>query len=66
MTDTTALPQILSERELAQHLGINPRTAARMRDERRGPPHIRIGRKVAYRSADVASWLEQQVIGAGR
>ena len=66
MTDTTALPQILSERELAQHLGLNARTLARMRDERRGPPHIRIGRKVAYRSADVSAWLEQQVVGTSQ
>lgn len=66
MTDTTALPQILSERELAQHLGLNARTLARMRDERRGPPHVRIGRKVGYRASDVAAWLEQQVIEASQ
>lgn len=66
MTDTTALPQIISERELAQHLGLNPRTLARMRDERRGPPHIRIGRKIAYRSADVTAWLARQVVGASQ
>lgn len=56
----TTLAEILSERELAEYLGICTRTAARMRETRRGPVHVRIGRKVAYRAADVSAWLEAQ------
>ena len=60
---TNELPALLSEAELAEHLGLCARTVARLRERRRGPAHIRLGRRVAYRASDVAAWLDAQRIG---
>lgn len=46
----------LTTEELAERLGIEPRTADDWRVDGRGPKFIRFGRTVRYRVADVEAW----------
>jgi hypothetical protein len=52
-----ALEDYQSEDELAQELDRSPRTLARWRAARIGPPYVEIGRRIFYRRAGVAEWL---------
>jgi hypothetical protein len=45
-----------SERKLAEHWGISPKTLQRWRIMRVGPPYLRIGRAVRYRLCDVEQY----------
>jgi hypothetical protein len=60
-TDAPARPHALadyqSENELAEELDRSPRTLARWRVARIGPPYVVIGRRILYRRAAVAEWL---------
>jgi predicted DNA-binding transcriptional regulator AlpA len=46
--------------QLPSFLGIARQTLARWRCEGVGPRFVRVGRVVAYRSADVRSWLSER------
>jgi predicted DNA-binding transcriptional regulator AlpA len=55
---------VLSERAAADALGISSRTLQRWRRTgEAGLPFVRLGRKrIAYRSADIDSWLAANVV----
>jgi len=53
----TASHEYLSEGELAERYGVPPRTAQRWRHTGHGPRYTKIGRRVAYRVADIEEWL---------
>lgn len=50
---------IWSQEELADNLGISPRTLAAWRKARTGPAYIRSGARVYYTSAAVTAWLSR-------
>jgi hypothetical protein len=54
-------PPVLSEHmedsELATDLKKSPRTLARWRRLREGPPFLRVGRRILYRREAVKNWL---------
>jgi hypothetical protein len=52
------LDDYLSDVELAQELDVSPRTIARWRAMREGPPLTRVGRRIMYRRSSVRLWLE--------
>jgi len=54
MTDTQNL---LSEADVAATLRISVRTLRRWHALRKGPPRIKIGRKIHYRIASVQNWI---------
>jgi DNA-binding transcriptional MerR regulator len=54
------LPELISTRELAVQLGIPVSTLRFWRKRGEGPPGFKIGKRVVYRTADVARWLEEQ------
>jgi predicted DNA-binding transcriptional regulator AlpA len=55
------LRQILSEREVAEWLGISQPTLSRHRRYRTGPPYIRLStRRVGYRRDAVEAWLKER------
>lgn len=62
--------ELMSEPEAAQALDVSPGTlkAARLHRLRSNPlrdlPHVRIGRCVRYRRADIESWIEDQLVRA--
>jgi excisionase family DNA binding protein len=47
----------LTRQELAAQIGVSPDTLQRWANRRHGPPYVRIGRKVLYRTAAVQDWL---------
>lgn len=48
----------LRRRELAQQLGVSPRTIDRWHSLRNGPPRIAIGRTILYNLNSVRGWLQ--------
>lgn len=47
----------MSERELAEQLGLSTRTLLRWRLQGVGPPFVRLGRSVRYSGAAVREWM---------
>lgn len=55
--------RLLTEREVAQRLGLKPNTLAgwrstRCRNKRRGPPFVRIGGSIRFRASTLEAWLK--------
>lgn len=65
VTETPVLSAYLDDRQLAAELQKSPRTIARWRRLREGPPVTRVGRRVLYRRTAVAEWLKSLERGAG-
>jgi len=61
--------ELIQESDAAKILGVAPATlkAARLRQLPANPlrelPHVRIGRSVRYRQADIVDWIDRHVIG---
>ena len=51
------LADYLTPAQVAEELGVNPRTLDRWYQLRRGPVRTRIGKRVLYSRQDVADWL---------
>ena len=51
------LADYLTPAQVAEELGVNPRTLDRWYQLRRGPVRTRIGKRVLYARKDVADWL---------
>jgi len=47
----------LNPAQVAEMLGISPRTLSRWHAQRVGPPRCKLGRKVLYRKAAIDAWL---------
>ena len=62
MDGNRILSGYLRERELAAQLGVNPRTCARWRAARTGPPYTRVGKVVLYKIESVRSWLDSREV----
>lgn len=52
---------LASEDEMAAMLQVSHETLATWRTKRRGPPHIKLGKKVFYCIADFSKWVMQEV-----
>lgn len=58
--------KLLDPIEVAEALGVSPKTLARWRCEQTGGPRwVKIGRLVRYRAADVDAYVESRVRGGG-
>lgn len=57
---TTIVNEMVTNDVAAGMLGIQPVTLVGWRNERRGPAYLKIGRKVFYRQADIAAWINAQ------
>ncbi len=52
--------RLLTEGEVANVLGVRPKTVQAWRAAGEGPPHIKVGRKlIRYRPGDVAIWMQE-------
>src|ERR1035438_4811937 len=63
------LDGFLRREELAQQLGLSPRTIDRWEALRKGPPRVCVGRTILYNIDSVREWLisrEQQAVPAMR
>jgi excisionase family DNA binding protein len=47
----------MTREALAAQIGVSATTLQRWANRRHGPPYVRIGRKVLYRTAAVQEWL---------
>lgn len=58
-TDTQALPELMTSREVAHLLGISASTLKRLRRNPAGPKWLRIaaGRKISYSKAAIHAYL---------
>jgi excisionase family DNA binding protein len=56
--------RLLTARELAETLGVAPKTVLRWTDTR-GLPGYRIGRALRYRERDVEAWLRRHATADG-
>jgi len=54
------MERLMTRKELAGYLGLEPNTLARWKWKGDGPPCIKIGRSVRYRQSEVDRWLWQR------
>jgi predicted DNA-binding transcriptional regulator AlpA len=52
---------LLSQKAAADRLCLSPRTLERLRVVGGGPIYVKLGRRVAYRPADVEAWINARV-----
>ncbi len=57
--------RLLRPRELSELLGVPVATLANWRSARTGPPFVKVGRHVRYRTGDVDEWIAARVVVAG-
>lgn len=57
---------LLSPSDLACMIGVDERTVAVWRSQKRGPDFVRLGRAIHYRKADVDDWIEINVVPTDR
>ena len=57
---------LLSQDDLGALLGVDPRTIAIWRSQRRGPDYVKLGKAVFYRRSDVIAWVELNVTPTDR
>jgi excisionase family DNA binding protein len=57
-------PELLNTGDAAAYLGISRGTLEHWRTESppKGPPYVRLGFQVRYRAADLAAWIERNVV----
>ena len=58
--------ELLSPADLAALIGVDERTLAVWRAQKRGPDFVKLGRAVFYRRADVNTWIELNVSPTNR
>lgn len=56
--------RLISASLLPQYIGLAFQTLARLRHEGKGPPFIRVGRRIYYRSSDVRRWLDEHTFSS--
>lgn len=57
--------ELLTEREVAQILGVKPQSLAVWRLRGKNLPFLRVGRLVRYRKSDIEKWLDSQTVEVG-
>ena len=53
-------PEYLTAAQAAQLTGFSTKALESFRSKRIGPPFLKVGKSVRYRSADVRSWIEAE------
>jgi excisionase family DNA binding protein len=61
MTLPESVGELYSVNQLAEYLGLSPRTIMAWKPAGLGPKRIQIGRRVFFKKADVQEWLDAQV-----
>ena len=57
MDDRTDSTRLLTDRQISQRYGLSFHTLRKLRVRGGGPPFIKIGRSVRYRSSDIEAWM---------
>jgi len=53
-------PATLNTTDAAHYLGISPSKLSRLRHEGKGPPFVRIGAAVRFKTSDLDNWLAER------
>ena len=53
-------PRLISERRVAEILAVAKRTLQRWREENKGPPWVKIGRRIFYDEDKLKAWIQGQ------
>jgi predicted DNA-binding transcriptional regulator AlpA len=56
--------RLLVQTEAAEFLRLSPRTLERYRVSGTGPRYCKLGRRIAYREADLEAWIAARVVGS--
>lgn len=59
--ESTAMPVLLTARQVSEYLGVPTSTLANWRYQGRGPAFVRLGGHVRYRARDVTDWINRQL-----
>jgi hypothetical protein len=59
MEQSTEFPLYQSDIEAANFLNHKPQTLRNWRSKHVGPPYIKLGRSVRYKTADLIAWMDQ-------
>lgn len=54
------LPELMSQEQVAEYLGVALQTLANWRTMNKGPRYTKIGGAVQYRKVELIEWLESQ------
>ena len=57
---------LLTEIDVAEHIGVSLQTVRRWRRERLGPPYVKIEASVRYRQEDIDAFVAGSVIQTNR
>lgn len=52
----------ISPEQAAERYGVNKGTLGNLRTQKKGPPYLKVGRKVLYRVKDFETWLFSQPV----
>ena len=63
-TATRPADEVLTIEQLAAWLQIPVQTIYKLRHQRKGPPGIKVGRRLRFRTADVDKWWTAQLAAA--
>lgn len=56
----TVPDELLNIAQAAVAIGVSIDTLRRWATKGSGPPHLRVGRAIKYRRADLLAWIDQQ------
>ena len=56
-SDSRILAEFITRDDVANELGVNPRTLDRWHQLRQGPVRTRIGKRVLYAQQDLRDWI---------
>jgi len=57
--------RLLNQSQVASLIGMSEAWLEQCRFRKIGIPYVKIGRSVRYRTSDVQSWIESNVVGTG-
>lgn len=58
-SSNTGLEKMLSTRELAEYLGVQPQAIYDLRCDGRGPRAVHVGRELRYRVSEIQAWIDR-------
>jgi excisionase family DNA binding protein len=59
-------PRYLSTEQAAELLGVSPATLLKWRVQRRGPPFLKLGRRVIYSESALRAWADMHAVSPTR
>ena len=57
---TPVTPEYLTAAQVSQITGFSQKALEAFRSKRTGPPYLKIGKSVRYRTDDIRSWMESE------